>query len=217
MSYHSKALASLTLGVALVIGGLVVVRQVVAMAGEADAERLNRAILAYVAEKNPQAPIRAFQQFPQVLVAESRKTNVDHCLALAQAETESEFRHDALGSAGEVGLFQVLPSTAAAYESVVGVFRRPVITKALRDLGDLADPAVSTRFALAYLRDILSRKPNIRDALIEYNAGPAGRHPQYYRMVMGTYVELLERPELRCRFQPATRPHPAMTTMLLRS
>src|SRR5207245_346195 len=82
------------------------------------------------------------------------------------------------------------------------------VLKGQHDLGDLADPRVSTRFAMAYLRDIMSRKPNIKDALTEYNGGPSGRHPHYYRMVMGAYVELLERTDLRCRFQPAPKRPP---------
>ena len=213
MGHHSKALAVLAVGFAVLVGTLVVARHVVAVAGEANAERLNHAILAYIGEKNPQAPIKAFRQFPTVLIAESQRAKLDHCLALAQAEVESEFKHDAVGSAGEVGLFQILPSTAAFFESSVGTFRRPVFTKAQRDLGDLADPLVSTRFAMAYLRDILSRKPAIRDALTEYNGGPGGRHPHYYRMVMGTYVEILERTELRCRFQPVPK-QPLMTSFV---
>ncbi len=214
MNQHSKALAFLALGFAVVIGTVVLARQVMAVAGEADAEKLNSAILAYIGERNPQAPIRAFQKFPEVLLTESQRTNLDHCLSLAQAEVESEFKQDAVGSAGEVGLFQILPSTAALFESTVGSFRRPVITKAQRELGDLADPLVSTRFAMAYLRDILVRKPNIKDALTEYNGGPAGRHPHYYRMVMGTYVEILERGELRCRFRAVPK-EPKLTTLLL--
>lgn len=216
MSQHSKALAILTLGFAIAVSGLLVARQVIAVTREADAQKLDRSILEYIAEKNPQAPIRAFQRFPEVLIAESQKTSLDHCLTLAQAEVESEFRHDAVGSAGEVGLFQTLPSTAALFESAVGPFRRPVLAKGQRDLGDLADPTVSARFAMAYLRDILSRKPNIKDALTEYNGGPQGRHPHYYRMVMGTYVEILERPELRCRFRAMPKA-PVATTMLIRA
>ena len=77
MSHHSKALAVMTLGVAIAVGGLVMTRHVIATAGEADAVRLNRAILAYVAEKNPQAPIRAFQQFPETLVNESQRASLD--------------------------------------------------------------------------------------------------------------------------------------------
>ena len=212
MGRHSKALAVLTFAVAVAVGGFILTRQVIAVAGEADAERLNRAILEYIAERNPQAPIKAFQKLPEVLLAEAQRANVDHCLALAQAEVESEFRHDAVGRAGEVGLFQMLPSTAALFESIVGPFRRPVL-KGHRDLGDLADPRVSTRFAMAYLRDIMSRKPNIKDALTEYNGGPTGRHPHYYRMVMGAYVELLERTDLRCRFQPAPKRPPVLALL----
>jgi soluble lytic murein transglycosylase-like protein len=223
MSRHSKALAILALSVAVAVGGLGLTRHVIAAAGEADAERLNRAILDYIAQKNPQAPIRAFQRFPETLVAEAQKSNLDHCLVLAQAEVESEFRQDAVGSAGEIGLFQILPSTAALMEPVVGPFKRPAPVKAVRDgtatrdLGDLADPVVSTRFALAYLRDIMTRKPAVRDALTEYNGGPTGRHQHYYRMVMGTYVEILERADLRCRFREVPKPSPVLTTLLTRA
>ena len=118
-------LASLTLVGAIALGGVVLTRQVLAVANEANSERLNRAVLAYIGERNPNAPIKAFQHFPEVLFAESERTQIDHCLALAQAEVESEFKHDAVGSAGEVGLFQTLPSTAALFESKVGPFKRP--------------------------------------------------------------------------------------------
>ncbi len=218
MSTLSKALAILTVIVAGGVSGTFLTRQVIAVAGEADAERLNRAILSYIAEKNPGAPIKAFQAFPEVLVAEAQRANVDHCLILAQAEVESEFRHDAVGRAGEVGLFQMLPSTAALFEPSLGKFKRPAVPspKEQRDLGDLANPAVSTRFAMAYLRDILARKPNVKDALLEYNGGPTARRLHYYRMVMGTYVELLERPELRCLYQPAQK-RPAVLALLTRA
>ncbi len=91
MSQHSKALAVVALGVAVVVGALVLTRHVVAVAGEADSGRLNRAIMAYVAEKNPQAPIKAFQGFAETVVTESERTGIDHCLAIAQAEVESQF------------------------------------------------------------------------------------------------------------------------------
>lgn len=210
---HSKALAMLTLGIAVVLAGLIVTRQVIAVASEADAERLNRAILEYVAEKNPQAPVGVFYRFPEVLVAEAQRTNIDHCLALAQAEIESDLRHDAVGAAGEIGIFQILPSTAAILEPIAGQFRRPNLNRTPRDLGDLADPLVSTRFAMTYLRDILKRRPNIREALTEYNGGPRGRQPHYYRVVMGTYVDVLERPELQCRFREAPKQPPILTLL----
>lgn len=213
MSHHSKALAVLALAVAVVVGGLVLTRHMVAVAGEADAGRLNRSIMAYVAEKNPQAPIKAFQQFAETLVNESQRTGIDHCLAIAQAEVESQFKHDAVGAAGEIGIFQVLPSTAAIFEGQLGPFKRPVLNKTPRELGDLADPIVSTKFAMAYLRDIRVKKPNIKDMLTEYNGGPNGRTPHYYRLIMGTYVEVLERSELRCRYRAFPKEAPGLTLL----
>ena len=216
MSQHAKLFAILVLSVATIVGGLAATRQVIAVTGEVDAGRLNRAILEFVAAKNSQAPIKAFQGFPETLVAEAGRANIDHCLGLALADVESEFHHDIVGSAGEIGLFQILPTTAALFESSVGPFRRPVFARNKRDLGDLGEPTVSTRFAMAYLRDILSRKPTIREALTEYNGGPTGRHPHYYRMVMGAYVEILEHPELRCRYREIPKkPAPLLTLLAL--
>ena len=208
-----KIIAIMALAVLVSLGGVVVTRHMIAVAGEMDAERLSRSILDYIAMKNPRAPIGAFRRFPEVLLAEAQRTNLDHCLALAQAEVESEFKEDAVGSAGEIGLFQIKPSTAALLEPLAGKFKRPVMTGNTRELGDLADPAVSTRFAMAYLRDIMTRKPNIKDALTEYNGGPLGRHPHYYRMVMGAYVEVLERQELRCRFREVPKQMPLLTRL----
>jgi soluble lytic murein transglycosylase-like protein len=208
-----KVMAILALAVVVSFGGVILTRHMIAVAGEMDAERLNRSILDYIAQKNPQAPISAFRRFPEVLLAEAQRTNLDHCLAIAQAEVESEFKHDAVGAAGEIGLFQIKPSTAALLEPLAGKFKRPVFAGNVRDLGDLADPAVSTRFAMAYLRDIMTRKASIKDALTEYNGGPLGRHPNYYRMVMGAYVEVLEHQELRCRFREVPKQMPLLTRL----
>ena len=208
-----KVMAILALAVIVSLGGVVLTRHMIAVAGEMDAERLNRSILEYIAQKNPRAPISAFQRFPEVMLAEAQRTNLDHCLVLAQAEVESEFKQDAVGAAGEIGLFQIKPSTAALLEPIAGKFKKPIITATTRELGDLADPAISARFAMAYLRDIMLRKPNIKDALTEYNGGPAGRHPHYYRMVMGAYVEVLERQELRCRFREAPKQMPLLVRL----
>ena len=205
-----RVVATLTLALVVTFGGLSLARHVIAVAGEMDAERLNRSILDYIAQKNPRAPIGAFRRFPEVMLAEAQRTNLDHCLVLAQAEVESDFKHDAVGAAGEIGIFQIKPSTAALLEPIAGKFKRPVITATVRDLGDLADPAISARFAMAYLRDIMLRKPNVKDALTEYNGGPNGRQPHYYRMVMGAYVEVLEREELRCRFRDVLKPVPLL-------
>jgi soluble lytic murein transglycosylase-like protein len=208
-----KVTAMLALALGVTLAGLALTRHMIAVAGEMDAERLNRSILEYIALKNPRAPISAFRRFPEILMVESQRANLDHCLVLAQAEVESEFRHDAVGAAGEIGLFQMKPSTAALLEPIAGKFKRPIMANGARELGDLADPEVNTRFALAYLRDIMSRKPSVKDALTEYNGGPLGRHPHYYRMVMGAYVEVLEHQELRCRFRETPRQMPLLTRL----
>jgi hypothetical protein len=175
-----------------------------------EADRLHRYILEYVTERNPNASMRAFRSYPAVVIEEATRSNIDHCLALAQAQTESNFRPDAVGAAGEIGLYQIMPATASIFEPTLGKLRKPSLRKYERDLGDLADPVVSTRFAMAYMRDILTRKPAIRDALTEYNGGPRGRQPHYYRLVMANYVEILERPELACRFRERQAKPPAL-------
>jgi soluble lytic murein transglycosylase-like protein len=173
-------------------------------------KELHRHILDYIVERNPDASLKRFRNYPAVVIAEAARTGIDHCLALAQAQAESNFRPDAVGSAGEIGLYQILPSTAELLVPLAGSFRRPSVRRLERDLGDLADPVVSTRFAMAYLRDILARKPTVRAALIEYNGGPRYRQPHYYRTVMATYVEILERPSLGCRFREAPAPNPRL-------
>src|SRR5262249_58817034 len=105
----------------------------------------------YRGRKAPGAPIGAYQRSREGLMAEAARTNIDHCLALAQAGVESEFKQDGVGAAGEIGIFQIKPWTAAIFEPLAGNFKRPVLTGANKDLGDLADPVVSTRFARAYL------------------------------------------------------------------
>lgn len=214
MSRRSRAfvVAAMVVGV-VTAAGMVVVRHATVLAAAEDADRLNRAVLDYMARKNPRAPLYALQHYPDVLIAEARRTRIDHCLALAQAEVESDFRPDAVGPAGEIGLYQMLLSTAALLEPVVGHFRRPTRLKGKRDLGDLANPLVSTHFAMAYLRDIMTRRPTIKAALTEYNGGPASRRPHYYQRVMGTYVEILENLDLRCRFRPVPQHSPVIALL----
>lgn len=216
MCRRSHVFVVAAMGIGLLVAGLVFARHVIAVAWEEDADRLNRAILQYVLSKNAEAPVEIFRYYPEVLIAETRRTNIDHCLGLAQAEVESEFKPHAVGAAGEIGLYQILPSTAVVMEPVAGRFKRPVYSKGRLNLGDLANPLVNTHFAMAYLRDIMTRKPSVKAALTEYNGGPAGRHYHYYQRVMSTYVEMLENAELRCRFQPVPQQQSPVMALLTR-
>ena len=174
-----RTVVILAVGVAVASAGLILTRHMIAVAGEMDAgEAPSRSILEYIAQKNPRAPIGAFQRFPEVLMAEAQRTSIDHCLALAQAGGGVGVQAGRRGRGGQIGIFQIKPSTAAIFEPAGRrPFKRPVLVGTNKDLGDLADPVVSTRFAMAYLRDIMTRKSNVKDALTECNGGPAGRHP----------------------------------------
>jgi hypothetical protein len=148
----------------------------------ADQQR-REAILSYILLSNPEAPIHALRSYPRTLLSVSREFGFDHCFALAQVEVESRFSPDAVGTAGEIGLFQILPSTAHAF----GHQRK-----------DLFDPHVNTRVALIYLSDILSRRPVLREALAEYNGGPSNRSPYYALTVLENYARVLRHANLGC-------------------
>jgi soluble lytic murein transglycosylase-like protein len=147
---------------------------------------VERAILEYVAEKNDTVPLAGIIAWPRVLLQEAALLGWDHCLLLAQAEVESGFRSDRKGKHGEVGIFQVLPATAKHFGVLDPFFLQGVV--------------LNTQTATAYLRDIQTRKTGLKDILVEYNAGPRGTKPDYYQRVVGTYVEIIERESLRCRY-----------------
>jgi soluble lytic murein transglycosylase-like protein len=144
------------------------------------------AILDYIALRNPDAPLDRLDGFPGELLAVSREVGLDHCLALAQAEVESSFWPDAVGTAGEVGLYQILPSTA------ISLGHRSA---------ELFDPQLNTRVALTYFSDILARRPALRDALAEYNGGPRNRSPYYALTILETYARVLRHADLACEPQ----------------
>lgn len=174
----------------VVVAGVVMVLSAESVPGDLglDAPHQQRrdAILDYIALANPDAPIHKLDGFPGALVAISREVGLDHCFALAQAEVESRFSPDAVGSAGEIGLYQVLPSTATQFG---------------RGRADLFDPHINTRVALTYFSDILVRRPALRDALAEYNGGPRNRSPYYALTILENYARVLRHPELACEPQ----------------
>jgi soluble lytic murein transglycosylase len=88
---------------------------------------------------------------------------LDPALVLAIIRQESEFRTDALSSAGARGLMQLMPRTAAA------VARRLRLTHSPRRL---AEPDYNLRLGTAYLADAISRYGGSTVlALAAYNAG----------------------------------------------
>lgn len=62
---------------------------------------------------HPVSYVKAEKWEPEaVIVMAARHHNVPESMALAVAETESKFNCDAVGKAGEIGLFQIKPTTA---------------------------------------------------------------------------------------------------------
>jgi len=85
----------------------------------------------------------------------AQRYGVDPALALAVAQKESSLDPSARGAAGEVGLYQLLPSTA-------------------HDLGvNPWDVAENIEGGIRYLRALLDRFRDVRLALMAYNAGPS--------------------------------------------
>lgn len=86
---------------------------------------------------------------------------IDPELAFPLVRLESEFKPQAVSSAGAVGLTQLMLPTARFYDKEVS-----------RD--DLLEPATNLRIGFRYLRDLIrEHRGNVSVALLVYNRGPA--------------------------------------------
>jgi soluble lytic murein transglycosylase len=93
----------------------------------------------------------------------AHQQRIDPALLAAVIETESKFNADARSSAGAVGLMQLTPVTAQ------GIAQYTHGTKFR--LSDLTNPDINVRYGSWYLRHLLDRYSDERDALAAYNAG----------------------------------------------
>lgn len=80
-------------------------------------------------------------------------------LLYAVIRTESNFRPDAVSSAGAVGLMQLMPQTARFIEQRAGIS------------SDLYDPAANICAGAWYLQYLFSKFEGEREAFAAYNAG----------------------------------------------
>jgi hypothetical protein len=100
-------------------------------------------------------------QFAQEVADKAKLMGVDPRLAVALAFRESKFDPAAIGADGEIGLMQVLPSTAKG----MGFSAE-----------DLRDPSKNIEIGLTYLKQNLEKfEGNSAMAAAAYNAGP--NHP----------------------------------------
>lgn len=112
--------------------------------------------------------------------AASKRTGIPVDLLIAQGKQESNFNPAAIGSAGEIGLHQIKPSTA----------RDPGFGVAGIDPATLKDPTVNINFAADYMR-AKAGSPNFNDpaavdaALAAYNGGGDPSYVANVRRHMG--------------------------------
>ena len=109
---------------------------------------------------------------------EAVRAGVDPLLLAAVAGGESDWNPFARGSSGELGLLQLLPSTARWTAPLAGV-RIP-------EAADLLDPRLNARLGAAYLAYLLREFGGDETAtLTAYNRGPAGA--RQYRLLHGHF------------------------------
>ena len=110
-------------------------------------------------EMNVPRPCSEFPRFCELIKQEAKRTGLDPALVDAVIKVESDYRPDTIGAAGEIGLMQVLPSTA-------------------RLLGfggtdqELAEPATNIRLGVTYLAKAWNlAQGDFCRALMKYRAG----------------------------------------------
>ena len=92
-----------------------------------------------------------------------RTTHLDPALLAAVIYQESKFRADAKSSSGAIGLMQLRPQTAEGIAIRTGGTHFQV--------SDLYNPEINVRYGSWYLRHLLDKYGDEKDALAAYNAG----------------------------------------------
>jgi soluble lytic murein transglycosylase-like protein len=106
-----------------------------------------------------------------IYAAAAKRTGIPIDVLIAQGKQESGFRSDIIGNSGEIGLHQILPSTA----------RDPGYGMRGIDPATLRDPTVNINFGADYLKaragqnSDFSNADHVNAALAAYNGGGAGR------------------------------------------
>lgn len=105
------------------------------------------------------AAYRPVMAYATYMVRYGAQNKVEPALIAAVMTVESGGRADAVGAAGEIGLMQILPSTAKWFGGIT--------------VPELRDPAVNIEYGSAYLGYCIDRKGgNVAAGIAAYNYGP---------------------------------------------
>ena len=164
-------------------------------------------ILGRLTDRLPKKWRSSARALTKTIQAEARRYSLDPLFVLAVIETESSFNPEARGDSGEIGLMQLLPSTA----------RWIARERKLGWKGDkqLSSPSWSVRFGTAYI-DFLRKRFDAHSRLYisAYNMGPKNverslEHrvwpKDYAKRVMTHYLEYYD--ELQEALAKANRDH----------
>ena len=107
--------------------------------------------------------IRYPLHYEQIVRGHARNYNLDPALLAAVIYQESKFRANAKSSSGAIGLMQLRPQTAEGIAIRTGGTHFQV--------SDLYNPEINVRYGSWYLRHLLDKYGDEKDALAAYNAG----------------------------------------------
>jgi soluble lytic murein transglycosylase len=107
--------------------------------------------------------IRYPLHYEQIVRGHAKNYDLDPALLAAVIYQESKFQADAKSSSGAIGLMQLRPQTAEGIAIRTGGTGFQV--------SDLYNPEINVRYGSWYLRHLLDKYGDERDALAAYNAG----------------------------------------------
>jgi soluble lytic murein transglycosylase len=107
--------------------------------------------------------IRYPLRYEQIVRGHAKNYDLDPALLAAVIYQESKFRADAKSSSGAIGLMQLRPDTAEGIAIRTGGARFRI--------SDLYNPEINVRYGSWYLRHLLDKYGDEKDALAAYNAG----------------------------------------------
>ena len=120
---------------------------------------------AYVERTSPDwyARFRYPLEYEHIVRGHAQNYELDAALLAAVIYRESKFQADAMSESGAIGLMQLLPETAKGIAVHTGGSRFRI--------QDLYDPEINVRYGAFYLRRLLRKYDDERNALAAYNAG----------------------------------------------